>query len=934
MINNYTAPQPTIAQFLEVSSATAAGNQNLLVAGTNYQIQHAVLGGAESTAYAGSETTVALAGITPTAALDATYTKLFGVNVLAKAAEIPGAAGLHFSPSVLESDDELVLYSNAGNTVPAALAGAGLNAAFSGRSVRIGDFLRLYAGSIGSGTATARKVIGLIGAPVAASVSSVSQAAGPVTNATTSLTKIQGTLAASISGDFVDLTHRPMYNGRLGDRITLVVTTAGGAGVAKFSVGSVSGLYNATNVACTAAAGGGLNLAKSFGGATVKLTASTVSVGDSIVFDLRGAYTRLSTNSVAGTYAGTVNTTYLIRVTKGGAIGTAEALVYDTAGLVTPFTATLTSAPITLGTQGLAVTLQDPTLLPQGGYALGDIYAFTATAATVSTSTFIGVKLDGPAYDLSSGSYSVNTDVVLAANVLVRADGEITATDAADATENFVTGAQAGDGVIVRAGLQVRVPGLSSAAPFGEVVSAKLYAQARGLITRLQGETYFPVSSVADILATFGEIHPDNPIAWALNQGVGAAGKTCYGLRVNAETSAAYAEALVKTLVTDNFYVLSTTTDASAVLSAVKHHLTETARPTAMQWRTAFLPVTTPTSYPVRGVASAAAATVTTVAGDNLRLRDVAATFSTLNLRRGDEIRINFGVDAWGAPSYQTFLVDYVVSDTELRLQTGPVAAIPVAVKYEIHKPGTPENVVPYMQQLAQAASSRRIQLVWVDAPRQADLTINGGLQTVAAVAAEVAGLRAGNAPHQGLTKFAVSSVSAAPSMYALYTKAQLDAIASAGVFIIGQDQLGGTVYIRHQLTTDTNNGPLYYESSCTSNLDSIDYAVKGVINKYIGRWNATRQTVQLVKQDIATILQTATQSQFGAQLGPQIAGFDDTEGGAGKVLVFINPLQKDRIVVKFNVQIPLPLNGVDVYTFAITLDTSGSVVESTITAA
>lgn len=171
-------------------------------------------------------------------------------------------------------------------------------------------------------------------------------------------------------------------------------------------------------------------------------------------------------------------------------------------------------------------------------------------------------------------------------------------------------------------------------------------------------------------------------------------------------------------------------------------------------------------------------------------------------------------------------------------------------------------------------------------------------------IAAELAGLRSAVQPQQGLTNTQVETVSAAPSMYTKYTERALNRIAQEGTWIITQDFEGGDIYIRHQLTTDSDNGSLYYEDSVGVNIDEISYAINNVLYKYIGKRNATPGTVTQIYNDVFAILYERTVAPSDVIIGPALLGFNG-------LTVAIDDKQKDRINVDVNLDVPLPLNSI-----------------------
>jgi len=116
-----------------------------------------------------------------------------------------------------------------------------------------------------------------------------------------------------------------------------------------------------------------------------------------------------------------------------------------------------------------------------------------------------------------------------------------------------------------------------------------------------------------------------------------------------------------------------------------------------------------------------------------------------------------------------------------------------------------------------------------------------------------------------------------------------------------------GSVYIRHQLTTDTSNESLYYEDSVGTNLDDLSFKIKDALEGFIGKYNLTPQTIAQARGAVRDILQEATESDAGAQVGAQIISYAD-------LVVQADPVLKDRLQISVTVEIPLPLNNIDTY--------------------
>jgi hypothetical protein len=172
--------------------------------------------------------------------------------------------------------------------------------------------------------------------------------------------------------------------------------------------------------------------------------------------------------------------------------------------------------------------------------------------------------------------------------------------------------------------------------------------------------------------------------------------------------------------------------------------------------------------------------------------------------------------------------------------------------------------------------------------------------------AAEVAGLRSAILPQQGLTHTEISIVAAADLMYTKYSQTQLDTIAANGTFIITQENEDGARFIRHQLTTKTGSGSLYYEDSVGVNIDSISFQLKALLKPYIGRTNVNAKTIRDIYNDVFKALADfATDPGFGQSIGPALNGFTD-------LIVAVDDNFKDRINITAALQVPLPLNVID----------------------
>lgn len=191
--------------------------------------------------------------------------------------------------------------------------------------------------------------------------------------------------------------------------------------------------------------------------------------------------------------------------------------------------------------------------------------------------------------------------------------------------------------------------------------------------------------------------------------------------------------------------------------------------------------------------------------------------------------------------------------------------------------------------------------MVWVE---NGTASINGVTTVIPNrfIAAYVAGLRAGLQPQQGLTRREIPIITSASAMYTRYTPDDLNEIAADGVMIITQDVESGKIYIRHQLTTNSSNGILFYEDNVYPIVDYLSFQFDDGLDGFIGVKNVTQGTLTDMRRVIADIATVAKLADYNSDIGPLIVGFSD-------LTVTRNTLAKDRVDTSITVEIPTPLN-------------------------
>jgi len=468
--------------------------------------------------------------------------------------------------------------------------------------------------------------------------------------------------------------------------------------------------------------------------------------------------------------------------------------------------------------------------------------------------------------------------------------------------------------VTVSAAAEVDVAGRSSAAcPLRDGIG-KLYPSYKALKTVSATEGLITIESVSDIESNLGVINMDNEIAYGASEALsGSQGKTIYALRVAADTTTAYTTALKKIESTDSVYALAPLTDTLAVKEVVASHCESMSAKTIKNFRRCYVGTDSPGEYSVYTRVTGTTTKINldiTVSGGGIFAdvtNDSSVDLRTLNLTEGDLIKV---INSNGDYTGDEYILDEVTDANSVILSEGPASSESVLV--EFWKADTPDSQIDYVIEQSQALGSRRAVNVWVENGTKQI----GSVSTIIPnkyVACEVAGLRSALVPWQGLTMTEITAVTDAPSMYTRYNNTDLDRAASNGVFVITQEAETGSIFVRHQLTTQTAEGSLAYEDSVGVSLDSVSFQIKDALSGFIGRKNVTRQTINEIYDTCWDILNVATKTSFSSSAGPQLNGFQNAAGEDNKLDVKAHPTLKDRITVYAKLLMPLPLNNIDV---------------------
>ena len=475
-----------------------------------------------------------------------------------------------------------------------------------------------------------------------------------------------------------------------------------------------------------------------------------------------------------------------------------------------------------------------------------------------------------------------------------------------DGTTNWT---HADDATVITFPTALKVDGMDLLAGAGT-----LYPEFRVLkYSNDEDEDIFEITTVADIQNNFGTIDILNELAYGCYCALrGSAGRAIYAIRTAGTSEEAFERAMKKTEFDSSVYSFAPLTADPDVAEVVVKYNEAMSAPDIKMWRRTLVGVDNPGEYTLASTGNDAkdikgtvakgtvdnTGTITITSG-NINLKSVALEGTYVPVRPGDKIIA-------GTTEY-TVIGTTSETVAEIYSAGGVTAATGVTVK--IVKADTVDNTIQYVGAVASKYSSRRASVVFCDGGTVAE---DGRVVVVPNrfLAAEIAGISSAVVPQQSITHTVIQSITKAAHMYSRYSTAQLDDIASKGVLIVTQDTKGTDCYIRHQLTTEMDKGNLYFEESCTRNLDNISYALADIVNGYIGKANVTTSALRSIKIDITAVLTEFTQNSTDDMVGSSLVNWDNLE-------VYQDPKFKDRVIVNVNLYLPLPLNNIKLFAMA-----------------
>jgi hypothetical protein len=620
--------------------------------------------------------------------------------------------------------------------------------------------------------------------------------------------------------------------------------------------------------------------------------------------------------TTSGTYTGPSDMVYKIVVERGGKFYNGNnadtcarlrvsASDIDTPSDVLPYSAT----SFNVGKFGVRASFA--TGSNNDGLIVGDVYYIPVTAAKLGAYHTVELSENLPPLMLTVASTGKTAKLLL-----TKPSVEIPQLRDLYSESNKYNWVQEDSYIGILAGIAINdqalvVEGNSVTLP---VKSGKLFVEHRDL---LQDNVVAidSLRSLADVTTKLGVIHPDNPLAQGVYDAVlNSANQIVYFLGVQTNDLVGYTQAIKIAEKSDKVYSFVPLTFDRTIQDAVVGHVNAYSTKEVGRWRIAWLSVQdvkTRTMYSLKENGENYKATITDdpqVSNTQFKLVTIeGAKFVEDGVRPGDSIKLNFRLDPKGDIIADEYFVDHVRSNTTLTITKTLTAQIAVPVKVEVVRNYTKSERANNIAHIGGDYNNRRVRVVFPDTYKYGGVTKQGYF-----AAAGLAGLRSGVVPHQGLTNSEFLGVDDLSKVVIEFNQDDLNVMAEQGIWLITQEVIGATAYVRHQITTDERSLNTR-EDSITTNVDNISYTLKAALAPYIGRYNINPGTIHEVYKTVVGVLRDKATNTYTARAGNQLLSFTPKDD---ILRIESDPFYKDRIIVDVNLNVPYPLNYINLTLF------------------
>lgn len=443
-----------------------------------------------------------------------------------------------------------------------------------------------------------------------------------------------------------------------------------------------------------------------------------------------------------------------------------------------------------------------------------------------------------------------------------------------------------------------------------QVVSATVYLSYRALRRDIAND-FLTITSQSNAEAKIGTVNINNPMSVAASLIASAVSDMSYRiLPIETDDANGYRQALDILSTNEDIYVIVPLTNDKDVVSAYASHCTTLSEPEKSKWRIMYASQEMPSTKVMVEINDGQLVKGST--NDECYIKDTAnGMFVTNNARVTDFVDI---YNASNSYQYSLQIIEVLnesvvtcstkkwmrTSEGYSELEDKVTVATQEAVKYEVVRVLDTQGVADAISGIAESFKNKRLRLVYPDTIM---LNINSVSEMVPSyyLCVTLGAMRAGYPPHQGFSTIGLSGISRVLRANNMFSDDQLADMAGNGVFWVVQDTPEELPYVLYQTTTD-NTQLETAEDSCVAVVDYASRYLKINLKNVLGRYNVNTISVNYVKTVINSVLDDMTSTSY-QYIGPILTGAEllsvETEG--------------DKIKPTVHIEIPYPVNGVDV---------------------
>lgn len=445
----------------------------------------------------------------------------------------------------------------------------------------------------------------------------------------------------------------------------------------------------------------------------------------------------------------------------------------------------------------------------------------------------------------------------------------------------------------------------------GVVVTADVAVAYRALRKDIAND-FLTITSQSVAEAQLGKINVQNPLSVAASLVASAVSDMTYKvLPIDTDDKNGYLKALDILSTTEKVYVIIPLTDDKDVISSYASHCKTMSEPEKSRWRVMYANMPMPTTKVMIELNDG----VLAKGGDDdhCYLKDTANGMFITNRARVTDFMdvysdqnvyqyslqllevLNDSVAEFSTLKWNRTSEGYVETEEKVTVSTN------TNVRYEVVRVLDTQGVADAISGVAESFSNKRLRYVMPDSIM---LNINSVDEMMPGyyLCVTLGAMRAGFPPHQGFSTMGLSGIKRVFKANKMFTDDQLAEMAGNGVFWVCQDEPEELPYVLYQTTTDTTQLETA-EDSCVAVVDYASKFYKDNLKDVLGKYNVN--TISL--KYCTTVINSCSDQMMSTSyqyIGPILTA------------ATLTSIEKkaDKIIPTIKIEIPYPVNGVDVY--------------------